>query len=51
MNILIDEWNDWLINQSNIADKKIDAQGALLEDLSVEQKLFVYDFIDRWEAK
>lgn len=49
MNNLIDEWNDWLNNQNNIEDKTIDAQGALLEDLSVEQQSFVLNFIDRWE--
>ena len=49
MNKLIDEWNDWLNNQTNIEDKTIDAQGALLENLSTEQQSFVLDFIDRWE--
>tara|TARA_B100000575_G_C23143794_1_gene666991 strand:+ start:17866 stop:18030 length:165 start_codon:yes stop_codon:yes gene_type:complete len=49
MNKLIDEWNDWLNNQINIEDKTIDAQGALLEDLSVEQQSFVLNFIDRWD--
>ena len=34
---------------TRIEDKTIDAQGALLEDLSIEQQSFVFDFIDRWE--
>jgi len=45
------EWNRWLSTQSNLNDKPyMDAQEALLHDLSEYQRRYVTHFSLRWET-
>ena len=45
---MIDDWNKFLSDEK--LDETLDAQGALLEDLTASQRSFVTDFIFKWEV-
>ena len=47
-NSLIDDWTKFLSDEK--LDETLDAQGALLEDLTANQRSFVTDFVFKWQV-